>query len=626
MEKYIYSFNEGSRKMADLLGSKGANLAEMTGIGLPVPFGFTISTDACKRFFEDNKNLAADIVESVYEKIGELENVSGKVFGSAENPLLVSVRSSSPVPMPGIMGTILNLGLNDETVNGLAALTGSRRFALDSYRRFIQMYGTLALDIPKAEFDLELDTDEMSEAELEAVIGRYKDTVKRVTGKDFPQNPVSQLLEAVKAIFGAWTSESVTMYREANHIPDATGVAVTVQAMVFGNVDMESGTGVAFTRNPYTGEKRLHGKFMACAQGEDVTSGLKAPVTVDQMEEDFPEAYKVLVRISALLEKHYKDMQDMEFTIEKNKLYMLQTRDGLRSSQAAVKVAADLAEEGLIDKETAITRITPEQIEQLMSSNTGAEDSDRMLAMADEIRELKVRTSACSPEDVTLAVSKGADGVGIFSACENLEPDATKEIFRIMGDRPVSFMLDSDEVLEKTEIIMKAASEAKSEYGCEPKPDFVLSQAEACAAVAEIAKRYTEEYETSIDYTVGVIIRTPREALTADKIAEYAEFFLFDTKELTRLTFGFGEEYDAEPFRTIDVSGVGSLIMTACKLGHQVRPRLRTGIFGQHGGDPASIEFCCKSGMNFVLCAPEVVPAARLAAARAAVNAADKEV
>ncbi|MBQ1959259.1 MAG: hypothetical protein II354_02430 [Firmicutes bacterium] len=624
MEKYIYSFNEGSRKMADLLGSKGANLAEMTGIGLPVPFGFTISTDACKRFFEDNQSLAADIVESVYEKIGELENVTGKVFGSAENPLLVSVRSSSPIPMPGIMGTILNLGLNDETVNGLAALTGSRRFALDSYCRFIQMYGTVVLDIPKAEFDLELDTVEMSEEELEAVIGRYKDTVKRVTGKDLPQEPASQLLEAAKSIFRSWTSESVALYREANHIPDSTGVAVAVQAMVFGNMGAESGTGVAFTRNPYTGEKRLHGKFMACAQGEDVTSGLKTPVTVDQMEEDFPEAYNVLVRISGLLEKHYKDMQDMEFTIENNKLYMLQTRDGLRSSQAAVKIAADLAEEGLIDKETAITRVTPEQIEQLMSGNAGADGAERILAMADEIRELKVRTSADSPEEAALAISKGADGIGLCSSCEDLEPAAVREMFRIMGDRPVSFMLRADNVSAQVETIMKAAAEAKAEDDCEPKPDFVLMQAQGCAIAADTAKRCAEESGVSIDYTVGVMLRTPREALTADKIAVDAEFFLFDTKELTRLTFGFEEESDTEPFRTIDVSGVGSLIKTACSLGRQVRPRLRTGICGQHGGDPASIEFCCGAGMTFVSCAPEAVPAARLAAARAAVHAAEK--
>ena len=376
MKKYVYSFNEGDKGMKDLLGGKGANLAEMTKIGLPVPFGFTITTEACNRYYDENRTLADDVVEAVYEKIEELENVTGKKFGSDENPLLVSVRSGAVISMPGMMDTILNLGLNDRSVEGLAALTGNRRFAMDSYRRFIQMFGDVVLGIPKAEFDrvfdgrkeekgVKFDVDLTAE-DLEAVITGYKEIVMSHTGKDFPQDPKEQLLEAVKAVFRSWNNDRAILYRKLNGIPGDLGTAVNVQSMVFGNMGDTSGTGVAFTRNPSTGENKIFGEFLVNAQGEDVVAGVRTPLDIDKMAEAFPDCYKGFVKIAELLEKHYKDVQDMEFTVERNKLYMLQTRNGKRTAQAAVKIAVDMVEEGLIDKKTAITRLSPEQIDQLL--------------------------------------------------------------------------------------------------------------------------------------------------------------------------------------------------------------------------------------------------------------------
>ena len=376
MKKYVYSFNEGDKGMKDLPGGKGANLAEMTKIGLPVPFGFTITTEACNRYYDENRTIADDVVEAVYEKIEELENVTGKKFGSDENPLLVSVRSGAVISMPGMMDTILNLGLNDRSVEGLAALTGNRRFAMDSYRRFIQMFGDVVLGIPKAEFDrvfegrkeekgVKFDVDLTAE-DLEAVIAGYKEIVMSHTGKDFPQDPKEQLLEAVKAVFRSWNNDRAILYRKLNGIPGDLGTAVNVQSMVFGNMGDTSGTGVAFTRNPSTGENKIFGEFLVNAQGEDVVAGVRTPLDIDKMAEAFPDCYKGFVKIAELLEKHYKDVQDMEFTVERNKLYMLQTRNGKRTAQAAVKIAVDMVEEGLIDKKTAITRLSPEQIDQLL--------------------------------------------------------------------------------------------------------------------------------------------------------------------------------------------------------------------------------------------------------------------
>lgn len=384
MGKFVYSFNEGSKDMRDLLGGKGANLAEMTKIGLPVPFGFTISTDACKDYLDKGGMLDDEIVREVYEHLDELEQVMGKKFGDIENPLLVSVRSGAPVSMPGMMDTILNLGLNDDSVKGLAAKTGNERFAYDSYRRFIQMFGDVVMEIPKSKFDqifdgrkkevgAEYDVDLKTE-DLKVIIEGYKELVKAELGREFPQNPKDQLMEAIQAVFRSWNNERAILYRKLNNISASLGTAVNVQSMVFGNTGENSGTGVAFTRSPVNGENKIFGEFLVNAQGEDVVAGIRTPQPIDQMKESFPDVYGKFEDIARILEDHYKDMQDMEFTVEEGKLFMLQTRNGKRTAEAAVKVAVDMVNEEKIDKETAIMRIAPEQIDQLLHPAFDAEE------------------------------------------------------------------------------------------------------------------------------------------------------------------------------------------------------------------------------------------------------------
>ena len=376
MGKFVYSFNEGSKDMRDLLGGKGANLAEMTKIGLPVPFGFTVTTEACTRYYQEGQTIGQDIVDDIYVKLADLEAVTEKKFGDASNPLLVSVRSGAKISMPGMMDTILNLGLNDETVEGLSALTGNPRFAYDSYRRFIQMFGDVVMGISKSKFDeifdgqkdkkgvmfdVDLDTDDLKE-----IIVGYKAMYKEEIGNDFPQEPKEQLMEAIKAVFRSWNTERAILYRQLNEIPDDIGTAVNVQSMVFGNMGDTSGTGVAFTRSPVNGEKAIFGEFLVNAQGEDVVAGIRTPQPIAEMAEAFPEVYGDFVRIADVLENHYKDMQDMEFTVERGKLFMLQTRNGKRTAPSAVKIAVDMVGEGLITKEEAIMRIEPGQIDQLL--------------------------------------------------------------------------------------------------------------------------------------------------------------------------------------------------------------------------------------------------------------------
>ena len=384
MGKFVYSFNEGSKDMRDLLGGKGANLAEMTKIGLPVPFGFTISTDACKDYLNKGGMLDEEIVREVYEHLDELEQVMGKKFGDIENPLLVSVRSGAPVSMPGMMDTILNLGLNDDSVKGLAAKTGNERFAYDSYRRFIQMFGDVVMEIPKSKFNqifdgrkkevgAEYDVDLKTE-DLKVIIEGYKELVKAELGREFPQNPKDQLMEAIQAVFRSWNNERAILYRKLNNISASLGTAVNVQSMVFGNTGENSGTGVAFTRSPVNGENKIFGEFLVNAQGEDVVAGIRTPQPIDQMKESFPDVYGKFEDIARILEDHYKDMQDMEFTVEEGKLFMLQTRNGKRTAEAAVKVAVDMVNEEKIDKETAIMRIAPEQIDQLLHPAFDAEE------------------------------------------------------------------------------------------------------------------------------------------------------------------------------------------------------------------------------------------------------------
>ena len=376
MTKFVYSFNEGSKEMRDILGGKGANLAEMTKIGLPVPFGFTVSTEACNRYYAEDKEISPEIVDEIKEKLKELEQVTGKNLGDAKNPLLVSVRSGAVISMPGMMDTILNLGLNDETVEGLAKLTDNQRFAYDSYRRFIQMFSDVVMEIPKSKFDkvfddkkaavgAEFDVDLKAE-DLKDIIVGFKKIYKEELGKDFPQKPEEQLLEAVKAVFRSWNTERAILYRKLNDISDDLGTAVNVQSMVFGNMGDTSGTGVAFTRSAVDGSKEIFGEFLVNAQGEDVVAGIRTPKPIAEMADAFPDVYKDFERIAQILEKHYKDMQDMEFTVENNKLFMLQTRNGKRTAAAAVKIAVDMVEEGLIDERDAVSRIEPAQIDQLL--------------------------------------------------------------------------------------------------------------------------------------------------------------------------------------------------------------------------------------------------------------------
>jgi pyruvate,orthophosphate dikinase len=374
--KYVYLFHEGNAGMRNLLGGKGANLAEMTNLGLPVPQGFTVTTEACTRYYEDGRVIADIIVNQIHDAMTELEKISGKKFGDKQNPFLVSVRSGSRASMPGMMDTILNLGLNDETVEGLAALTNNERFAYDSYRRFIQMFSDVVMEIEKSKFDeimnavkkennAESDSDLTAE-NLKELVKRYKELYIQEKGEEFPQDAKAQLLESVKAVFRSWDNPRAIVYRRMNDIPSSWGTAVNVQAMVFGNMGDESGTGVAFTRNPSTGENKLYGEYLMNAQGEDVVAGIRTPNPISHLHETNPEVYDQFVEIAEKLENHYRDMQDMEFTIENGKLYMLQTRSGKRTAQAAVKIAVDMVSEGLLTKEEAILKVDPKQLDSLL--------------------------------------------------------------------------------------------------------------------------------------------------------------------------------------------------------------------------------------------------------------------
>ena len=871
MKKYVYSFNEGSKDMRGLLGGKGANLAEMTRIGLPVPFGFTITTEACNRYYEEGKTIAQDLIDSIYEKIAELEEVSGKTFGSTENPLLVSVRSGAVISMPGMMDTILNLGLNDHSVEGLAALTENRRFAMDSYRRFIQMFGDVVQEIPKAKFDKVFDGQkaakgakfdvDLTAEDLEEVIAGYKQIVKEETGKDFPQDPKEQLIEAVKAVFRSWNNDRAILYRNLNGIAHDLGTAVNVQTMVFGNMGDTSGTGVAFTRSPSDGTNEIFGEFLVNAQGEDVVAGVRTPMDIKKMADAFPEAYADFTKIADLLEKHYKDVQDMEFTVERGKLYMLQTRSGKRTAQAAVKIAVDMVGEGLIDKKTAVTRLEPAQIDQLLHPMFDAEelknaksiakglpaspgaacgqiyftaeeavaaaatgvkallvreetspedlagmvaadgiltarggmtshaavvargmgkccvagcssilvdeaaktmtvggkvytegdfisinggdgqvyegkiktvvpelsgDFGTIMAWADEIRELKVRTNADNPRDAKQALEFGAEGIGLcrtehmffederipairrmiladtveerVAALDALRPYQQgdfKAMFKVMGELPVTirlldpplheFLPQNEEDIRaladlmsvsyeklagkvselheqnpmlghrgcrlavtypeiavmQTEAIMMAALEVKKEDGYDIIPEIMIplvgSEAELKYVkdiVVEAAERCVKESGIEMSYMVGTMIETPRAALTADEIAREAEFFSFGTNDLTQMTFGFSRDdtgkliqayvdkgiLEEDPFQVIDENGVGKLVAMAASMGKQTRPKIKLGICGEHGGNPKTIDFCHRAGLNYVSCSPFRVPIARLAAAQAAIR------
>ncbi|NLC16797.1 MAG: pyruvate, phosphate dikinase [Clostridiales bacterium] len=374
--KYVYLFKEGDGTMRELLGGKGANLAEMTKLGLPVPQGFTVTTEACTRYYEDGKKIADEIKDQIFAALEELEKIEGKKFGDVNNPLLVSVRSGARASMPGMMDTILNLGLNDQTVLGLAKLTNNERFAYDSYRRFIQMFSDVVMEQEKSKYERILDEIkekkgckqdiELTAEDLKEIVDLFKKLYKEGVGEDFPQDPAAQLMEAVKAVFRSWENPRAIVYRRMNDIPSSWGTAVNVQTMVFGNMGEDSGTGVAFTRNPSTGENKLYGEYLMNAQGEDVVAGIRTPNPIDVLEQQNPEIYNQFAEIAEKLEKHYKDMQDMEFTIERGKLYMLQTRNGKRTAKAALKIAVDLVKEGLITEKEALLKIDPKQLDSLL--------------------------------------------------------------------------------------------------------------------------------------------------------------------------------------------------------------------------------------------------------------------
>ena len=414
-KKWIYMFSEGNADMRALLGGKGANLAEMTNLGLPVPYGFTITTEACTQYYTDGKTVNDEIKADIFEYLSKLEEQSGKKFGDKTNPLLVSVRSGARASMPGMMDTILNLGLNEEVVEGLATLTNNPRFAYDSYRRFIQMFSDVVMELPKKEFEkiidemkeakgITLDTEFTAE-DLQEMIKRFKDFYKQNKGTDFPSEPKDQLIEAVKAVFRSWDNDRAIYYRRQNDIPSDWGTAVNVQMMAFGNMGDDCGTGVAFTRNPATGEKKLFGEFLMNAQGEDVVAGVRTPNSIDELKTIAPQAYEDFIKVCSILENHYRDMQDMEFTIEHGKLYMLQTRNGKRTAAAALQIAIDLVNEGMISKEEAVLQIDPKSLDTLLHPQFDA-------------NQLK----ATKPIATALAASPGAAcGKVAFSAEEAIE-------------------------------------------------------------------------------------------------------------------------------------------------------------------------------------------------------------
>ncbi len=873
-KKYVYLFKEGNADMRELLGGKGANLAEMTNLGLPIPQGFTVSTEACTEYYNDGKKINDEIQSQIFEALKKLEEMQGKKFGDNNDPLLVSVRSGARASMPGMMDTILNLGLNDVAVEGFAAKTGNPRFAYDSYRRFIQMYSDVVMEVPKSFFEKIIDEvkeakgvhydTELTVDDLKELVKRFKEVYKNaMNGEEFPQDPTEQLMGAVKAVFRSWDNPRAIVYRRMNDIPGDWGTAVNVQAMVFGNMGETSGTGVAFTRNPSTGEKGIYGEYLINAQGEDVVAGVRTPQPITKLAEDLPECYKEFMEIANKLENHYRDMQDMEFTIQEGKLYFLQTRNGKRTAPAAIQIACDLVDEGMITKEEAVLRIeaksldqllhptfdkdslkagevigealpaspgaaagkvvftaeeakelgkggkgervvlvrletTPEDIEGMVAAqgiltvrggmtshaavvargmgtccvsgcgdikmNEEAEEFElggykfhkgdfisldgttgkiykgdiktveasvsgnfgRIMGWADEFRTLKVRTNADNPRDTRNAVHLGAEGIGLCRTehmffeedripkirkmilSETVEareaalnelipfqkgdfkamykelkglpmtvryldpplheflPTAEEDIIALakdmgvtvehlkekcaelhefnpmMGHRGCRLAVTYPEIARmQTRALMEAAIEVKEEDGYDIVPEIMIPLVGEKKElkfvkdiVVETAEKVKAEKGSDIEYHIGTMIEIPRAALTADEIAEEAEFFSFGTNDLTQMTFGFSRDdagkfldsyykakiYESDPFAKLDQDGVGKLVKMAAEKGRATRPNIKLGICGEHGGEPSSVEFCHKVGLNYVSCSPFRVPIARLAAAQAALK------
>ncbi|HOU97688.1 MAG TPA: pyruvate, phosphate dikinase [Bacteroidales bacterium] len=907
-KKYVYFFGngeaEGKADMKNLLGGKGANLAEMDSIGLPVPAGFTITTEVCTYYYENNKKYPKELTKQVEQALAKVEKIMGMKFGDKNNPLLVSVRSGARASMPGMMDTVLNVGLNDITREGLIKKTKNPRFVYDSQRRLIQMYADVVMEkaagIEPAEGmgvrqQLEKEMEklmhkkgvkhetELSAEDLKELIVIYKKKVKEVLGKPFPEDAKDQLWGAIAAVFQSWNGKRAISYRKIEGIPDWWGTAVNVQSMVFGNMGETSATGVAFTRNPATGEKYFYGEWLANAQGEDVVAGIRTPNPINEvgknvhnkhlpsLETAMPKAYKQLDAIQKKLEKHYRDMLDIEFTIQEEKLYMLQCRVGKRNGPAAVKMALDMLNEKIITKEEAVLRVSPAQLDELLHpiidpkkektatqigsglpagpggatgqivfnsidavewakkgkkvilvrEETNPEDIDGMRAaqailtgrggmtshaalvargwgkccivgasnitidvnkksfvcsngtklkegdwitlngskgivylgelpmikaaeenkdfvkfmkICDDVRKLKIRTNADTPEDAAKARAFGAEGIGLFrtehmfygvgsdkplfllrkmivsknekerrAALDELFPYVKKDIkdtLEAMNGLPVTFrtldpplhefvpqIKEEREKLAKslkisaeefnkradalhennpmmghrgvrlgitypeiTEMQVRAIFEASAELIKEKKKPFPEIMIPVTSVYTElrhqyelIQKVYNEVLAKfkmkEIPHLTGTMIEIPRAALTADKIAEYAQFFSFGTNDLTQMTFGFSRddigsflpEYlekkilPVDPFQQIDRDSVGELMKIACEKGRSTRKDIKLGICGEHGGEPSSIEFCHMLGLSYVSCSPFRVPIARLAAAQAAVRFPEKK-
>jgi pyruvate,orthophosphate dikinase len=888
-EQSVYFFGDGraegtkdTKDMKSVLGGKGAGLAEMTNLGVPVPPGFTIACATCVEYLR-TKRVPDGLREEVNAALERLERATGKKFGDARNPLLVSVRSGAPISMPGMMETILNLGLNDETVSGLAGASGNDRFALDSYRRFIQMYGDVVLGVSSTQFEHLLTTKRMTTGaendsdltadSLRALVDDYRALVRNRIGQEFPTDPTEQLWGAIEAVWKSWTLKKAADYRKVHRIADDLGTAVSVVAMVFGNLGDDSGTGVAFTRNPSTGEKKFYGEFLVNAQGEDVVAGIRTPLAIDQMSKRLPEAYDDLLETQQRLEGHFRDMQDLEFTVERGRLYLLQTRTGKRTATAAVRIAIDMVDEGSIDPSTAVLRVIPEQLDQLLHpvissdvralpictglpASPGAEsgvavfDPDvaeqqaaagkrvilvreettpedfhgivaaravvtarggmtshaavvargmgkcavvgcrdlhvdvihrrftagdqtvaegdwitvdgasgriyagdlpttpsevvqvirgtrdrrsaptyqsfaRLLGWADDVRRLRVRANADTPQDARIARGFGAEGIGLCRtehmffegerigamremivardeagrrrALAKLLPMQRSDfegIFEAMSGLPVTIRLldpplheflphggEESKLLARTlgipreelshivdslretnpmlghrgcrlgitfpeitdmqgRAIFEAAVRAKRR-GLDVRPEIMVPLVATAAEfenqraiLEEAAQRILGAMGEEIPYTIGTMIELPRAALTADEIAAKADFFSFGTNDLTQTTFGLSRD-DAgrflplyvdrgilpdDPFQVLDRNGVGKLIGFAVKAGRTVRPQLKVGICGEHGGEPRSVAFCHSIGLDYVSCSPFRVPIARLAAAHAALE------
>jgi pyruvate,orthophosphate dikinase len=896
-KKYVYFFGGGSAEgrgdQKELLGGKGAGLAEMSGLGLPVPPGFTLTTEACMEYHANGQVLPEGLEEEFAEQLKRLEELQGRKFGDPEDPLLLSVRSGGPVSMPGMMDTVLNLGLNREIVDAQIAKGVDPRFIRDCYRRLLTMYGDVVLGVPHSKFEAVLgrtreaegvETDyEISAAGLDGIIDAFEELIAE-NGKPFPTEPIDQLWGGAKAVFDSWNVQRARDYRRLHGLPEDSGTGVNVQTMVFGNRGPECGTGVAFTRNPANGERKIYGEFLVNAQGEDVVAGIRTPHAIGAEEgglhEIFPEAYDSLAETCSILEQHRRDMQDVEFTIEDRKLYMLQTRDGKRTGAAALRIAVEMEEEGLIDKNEAMRRVDPNQLVQLLAPVFDSDEKQRviesgdllarglaagpgaaagrialtadraaemaqsgpvllvrdetspedivgmhasagiltsrggmtshaavvarglgkpcivgagalsvveekgelhvdgrtfregdllsidgttgeviagelsprpsevlrvllegkevespevhafseLLGWSDEVRELRVRANADTPHDARVAISLGAEGIGlcrtehmffeedrlpwvrqVILARDDAERDEALAhllpvqqsdfagILEAMDGLPVTIRLldpplheflpreekvvaqlakqmglTTEEIEQKVESLAEfnpmlghrgcrlgltypeiyimqveaivRAAHALKEAGKDPRPEIMVplvghegEMTRLRSSILATIARVTEETGVEMEIPVGTMIEVPRAALVADRIAEHADFFSFGTNDLTQMAFGYSRDdagrflphyvesniLPADPFASLDVDGVGQLVAIACERGRQTKPDLKLGICGEHGGEPSSIEFFARCGLNYVSCSPYRVPIARHAAARAALEAAD---